>query len=85
MKKDIPEEEQSLAMHFVSTLKEHNKRMFLCWLITFIALTSLVVYTIYLLNDIAVIETTEITQESEGNNYNNIKNNGEIVYGETKD
>lgn len=33
----------------------------------------------------AVVETTEIMQESEGNNYNTIKNNGEIVYGETKD
>ena len=78
-------EDKSIAMQFVSTLKEQHKRMFLCWLITFIVLTCLVVYIVYLLNDMAVVETTEIMQESEGNNYNTIKNNGEIVYGETKD
>lgn len=60
---DTKEERKSLAMQFVDTLKEFNKRLFLVWLITFAALTSLVVYTIYLLNDIAVIETTETTQE----------------------
>ena len=78
-------EDKSIAMQFVSTLKEQHKRMFTCWLITFIVLVGLAVYTIYLLNDIAIVETTEITQEAEGNNYNNIKSNGEIVYGETKD
>lgn len=90
MRKDIEdtkEERKSIAMQFVDTLKEQNKRLFLVWLITFIALTSMVVYTIYLLNDIAVVETTEVTQESDtGNiNYNNIENGGKIINGETND
>ena len=78
-------EDKSMAMEFVEALKKNASRWFVCWLLTFIALTCLVVYVVYLLNDTSIIETTEITQDAEGNNYNNIKNNGEIIYGETKD
>ena len=62
-KNEITEDDKSIAMQFVSTLKEQHKRMFICWLITFIAFIGLIGYTIYLLNDIAIIETTENTQE----------------------
>lgn len=88
MKKDIEdtkEERKSLAMQFVDTLKEQNKRLFLCWVITFAAFIGLISYTIYALNDLAIIETTEITQESDTGYNNYIGNDGEIVNGETND
>lgn len=73
------EENESLAMQFVSTLKEQHKRMFLCWLITFLVLVGLAAYTIYLLNDIAVVETIENTQEI--TDFNTIENSN-IINGE---
>lgn len=81
--KDTEEEHKSLAMQFVDTLKTQNKRLFLCWLITFIAFIGLISYTVYLLNDMMVFETTEITQESDTGYNNYIGNDGEIVNGET--
>lgn len=63
MKENLKElEQQSFAMEFVKTLKLQNKRMFICWLITFIAFIGLLGYTIWLYNDITV-ETSEYTQE----------------------
>ena len=53
----IKHEEQSFAMEFVKSLKAQNKRMFICWLVTFIAFIGLLAYTIWLHNDI--VETTE--------------------------
>lgn len=82
---DTKEERKSLAMQFVDTLKEQNKRLFLVWLITFIAFVGLIIYTIYALNDLAIIETTEVTQEAEVGTNNYIGNDGEIVNGETND
>lgn len=60
--KEVEKEQQSFAMEFVHTLKVQNKRMFICWLVTFIAFIGLLGYTIWLYNDIT-IETTENTQE----------------------
>lgn len=59
---NVKEENKSFAMQFVDTLKEQNKRLFVCWLITFVAFVTLLGYTIWLLNDIETI-TTETTQE----------------------
>ena len=56
------EEQRSFAMQFVDTLKVQNKRLFICWLITFLAFIGLLGYTIWLYNDI-VVETSEYTQE----------------------
>ena len=56
------EEQKSFAMQFVDTLKVQNKRLFICWLITFLAFIGLLGYTIWLYNDI-VVETSEYTQE----------------------
>jgi uncharacterized membrane protein (DUF106 family) len=82
--KEVEKEQQSFAMEFVHTLKVQNKRMFICWLVTFIAFIGLLGYTIWLTNDIETI-TTEVTQDTE-NGYNNyIGNDGEIINGETKD
>lgn len=66
MKKELEEvqnEQQSFAMEFVQTLKLQNKRLFICWLVTFIAFIGLLGYTIWLYNDITTVETSEYTQE----------------------
>lgn len=55
----IKHEEQSFAMEFVKSLKIQNKRMFICWIITFIAFIGLLAYTIWLHNDIVETTTTE--------------------------
>ena len=60
---NIKDESQSFAMQFVETLKAQNKRLFICWLVTFIAFVGLLGYTIWLLNDVETIETTEAIQE----------------------
>ncbi len=60
--KEIESQQQSFAMEFVHTLKVQNKRMFICWLVTFIAFIGLLGYTIWLYNDIATVEV-ENTQE----------------------
>ena len=60
--KEVEKEQQSFAMEFVHTLKVQNKRMFICWLVTFIAFIGLLGYTIWLTNDI-VEETQEISIE----------------------
>ena len=65
MKEDIKEvenQQQSFAMEFVKTLKLQNKRLFICWLVTFIAFIGLLGYTIWLTNDIEAI-TKEIDIE----------------------
>ena len=72
------------ATEMLHILKTQNKRLFIIWLVTFIAFIGTLGYTIYLLNDIGVEETT-ITQDNE-NGYNNyIGNDGDIIYGETND
>ena len=60
--KQVEEQQQSFAMEFVHTLKTQNKRMFVCWLVTFIAFIGLLGYTIWLTNDI-VAEVEEISIE----------------------
>jgi len=82
--KELEKEQQSFAMEFVHTLKVQNKRMFICWLVTFIAFIGLLGYTIWLLNDIEVT-TTEVTQDTQTGYNNYIGNDGEIINGETKD
>lgn len=52
------------ATEMLHILKVQNKRLFIIWLITFIAFIGLLGYTIWLLNDIEYIdETTTNTQE----------------------
>lgn len=82
--KEVEKEQQSFAMEFVHTLKAQNKRMFICWLVTFIAFIGLLGYTIWLTNDIETI-TTEVTQDTQTGYNNYIGNDGEIINGETKD
>lgn len=82
--REIENQQQSFAMEFVQTLKTQNKRMFICWLVTFIAFIGLLGYTIWLLNDIGVEETTEVIQDTETGYNNYIGNDGDIINGSTK-
>lgn len=74
------------ASEMLHILKVQNKRLFIVWLVTFVAFIGLLGYTIWLLNDIGTIEdTTTVTQDND-NGYNNyIGNNGDINNGEAKD
>ena len=54
----------SLALDILKDYKKQNKRLVIIWLITFIAFICLLVYTIWLLNDIGTydeIRSQEIT------------------------
>ena len=66
------------ATEMLHILKTQNKRLFIIWLVTFIAFIGLLGYTIWLLNDIGTIE--ESSQEI--SDVNTIENssiaNGEI-------
>ena len=81
VKKEIKNlKEQSLAIELLSDQRKQNKRLFIIWIITFIAFIGLLGYTLWLLNDIGTYEET-ITQENE-NGYNNyIGNDGDINNG----
>lgn len=72
------------ATEMLHILKTQNKRLFIIWLVTFIAFMSLLGYTIYLLNDIGTIETTTTVEQSDAENNNYIGNDGDIFNG-TKD
>jgi len=85
-------EEKSFAMEVLQyskqqQLQDANKRLFIVWLITFIAFVGLLGYTIYLLNDIGTIETTtqEVSQENTDGTNNFIGNDGDITNGNSKD
>lgn len=83
VKKTINElKEQSFGMELLSDMKKQNKRLYIIWIITFVAFMILLGYTIWLLNDIGVEETT-VSQDNE-NGYNNyIGNDGDILNGKT--
>lgn len=85
LKKELEEvREESFAMELLKDFKVQNKRLFIVWIITFLTLIGVTCYTIYLLNDIGVIEeTTTITQENEDGYNNYIGNDGDITNGET--
>lgn len=72
------------AKELLHILKVQNKRLFIIWIITFIAFISLLGYTIWLLNDISNVETTEVEQEAENGTNNYIGNDGNISYGKAE-
>lgn len=86
-KEEIQElKEQSFAMELLHQSKKTNQRLFIVWLVTFIAFIGLLGYTIYLLNDIGTIETTtqEISQENTDGTNNFVGNDGDIINGKTE-
>lgn len=73
VKKTINElKEQSFGMELLSDMKKQNKRLYIIWIITFVAFMILLGYTIWLLNDIGTIE--EITTNQEVSDINTINN-----------
>lgn len=87
LKKELEEvKEESFAMELLKDFKAQNKRLFIVWIITFLTLIGVTCYTIYLLNDIGVIEEAT-TFEQEVSDIDsvggNIINKGD-VYGENK-
>lgn len=71
------------ATEMLHILKVQNKRLFIIWLVTFIAFIGLLGYTIWLLNDIGTIEetTTQEIQDVASIENSNIVNGD--MYGES--
>lgn len=77
MKKSINKiQSESIALEILQDQRKQNKRMFVVWLITFIAFVGLLSYTIWLLNDIGYEEVVEETTTTEYNQ--DISNSGDI-------
>lgn len=73
------------ASEMLHILKIQNKRLFIVWLVTFVAFIGLLGYTIWLLNDIGVETTTqEVSQDSDNGNNNFIGNDGDIIDGKAE-
>lgn len=83
IKKDLKEvKNESFAAQILKDYKVQNKRLFIIWIVTFVALMGTFVYLVYLLNDIGTIEeTTTVTQDNPGGDNNYIGNNGDIDNG----
>lgn len=82
IKKEFQEvKNQSFAMDLLNDYKKQNKRLFVIIIILIIAFMGLLAYTIFLLNDIGVVETTTEVEQSDAENNNYIGNNGDIING----
>ena len=82
IKKEFQEvKNQSFAMDLLNDYKKQNKRLFVIIIILIIAFMGLLAYTINLLNDIGVVETTTEVEQSDAENNNYIGNNGDIING----
>lgn len=79
-KEEIQElKEKSLAMELPQDARRTNKRLFIIWLVTFIAFIGLLGYTIWLLNDIGTEETIEEVTQDNKSGYNNYIGNDEVT------
>lgn len=88
IKKEFQEvKNQSFAMDLLADYKKQNKRLFVIIIILIIAFMGLLAYTMFLLNDIGVVETTtqEVSQENDNGNNNFVGKNGDIINGKTND
>ena len=74
------------ASEMLHILKIQNKRLFIIWLVTFVAFIGLLGYTLWLLNDIGTIEETtqEVSQKNDNGNNNFIGNDGDIINGKAE-
>ena len=86
MKNEVHEmQEHSFASQILSDYKKDKKRLFIIWIITFLALISVTCYTVYLLNDIGTETTTTTIEQENADGYNNyIGNDGDINNGKTE-
>ena len=72
------------ATEMLHILKVQNKRLFIIWVITFIAFICLLGYTIWLSNDIGVIEETDTQEISDVNTIENSNIANGDINGESK-
>lgn len=73
-------QQNSLALDILKDSKNQTRKLFVIWIITFIALIGVTCYMVYLLNDISTIEATqEVTDINTING--SVVNNGD-AYGE---
>lgn len=73
MKKEVEElKQETFAMELLKDQRKQNKRLFIMWIITFLILICVTCYTIWLLNDIGVIEDYTYEQSVEGDTNSNI-------------
>ncbi len=80
---EIGTEKQSLAYEMLVEQRKQNKRLFIINIILCFMLSGLMCYTIWLLNDITVVETTNEEYNQDINdtgdiNSSNIVNGGDI-------
>lgn len=82
VKKSINEvRQESFAMQLLEDFKRQNKRQFIIIIVILAIFTCLLGYTIWLLNDINYVETSEVydmNTENGNNNYVGGDNNGNI-------
>lgn len=77
MKKEVEElKQETFAMELLKDQRKQNKRLFIIWIITFLTLICVTCYTIWLLNDIGVIEETQTIEDVETINNSSITNGG---------
>lgn len=76
--------EESLAMRLVQDTRKQSKRLFVAWLVTFLALVAVISGIVYLVltSDISV---NDVDQTVSGNGYANyVGNDGDINNGSPK-
>ncbi len=88
VKKEVNQlREKSFGYELLQDMKRQNKRLYIIWIITFVAFIGLLGYTMWLLNDIGTIEETttqEVSQDNENGNNNFIGNDGDIINGKAE-
>jgi len=67
-----------------SVADKSSKRLFIVCMTVIIMFIGLLGYTIYLLNDISRVTTTDVQQENQSGDNNYIGRDGDINNGETK-
>lgn len=83
LQKKAQDVENSLAMEILHDYKLVNRRMFVIIVLLILSLLTSIGYTIYLLNDMASVETVDVQQANDFGDNNYIGNDGDIN-GKTK-
>lgn len=83
LQKKAQDVENSLAMEILHDYKLVNRRMFVIIVLLILSLLTSIGYTIYLLNDMASVETVDVQQANDSGDNNYIGNDGDIN-GKTK-
>lgn len=76
--------EQSIAWEMLQDNKKEKKRLFIMWIITFIALIGVSCYTVYLLNDIGTVTETSTQEIDDVDTIENSNITNGDMYGENK-